>query len=133
MISDPHSAVGANSVIRPPAGAKSVREKVAVETSFRRRKIAEAVELDKNTVNKYINQAKKDSLSVDELLALDDPVLAHRMTGGNAAYSDSRFDELKDKLPYYASELRRPHVTMQLLSTARRPPIPTGSPSSRST
>ena len=83
--------------------------------SMSNRKIAEAVELDKNTVNKYINQAKKDSLSVDELLALDDPVLAHRMTGGNAAYSDSRFDELKDKLPYYASELRRPHVTMQLL------------------
>ena len=73
------------------------------------------MELDKNTVNKYINQAKKDSLSVDELLALDDPVLAHRMTGGNAAYSDSRFEYLKDRLPYYASELRRPHVTMQLL------------------
>ena len=57
------------------------------------RKIAETVELDKNTVNKYINQAKKDSLSIDELLALDDPVLAHRMVGGNAAYSDARFDE----------------------------------------
>ena len=83
--------------------------------SMSNRKIAEAVELDKNTVNKYINQAKKDSLSVDELLALDDPVLAHRMTGGNAAYSDSRFEYLKDRLPYYASELRRPHVTMQLL------------------
>ena len=83
--------------------------------SMSNRKIAEAVELDKNTVNKYINQAKKDSLSVDELLALDDPVLSHRMTGGNAAYSDSRFDELKDRLPHYASELRRPHVTMQLL------------------
>ena len=62
------------------------------------RKIAETVELDKNTVNKYINQAKKDSLSLDELLALDDPVLAHRMVGGNAAYSDSRFDELKTML-----------------------------------
>ena len=79
------------------------------------RKIAETVELDKNTVNKYINQAKKDSLSIDELLALDDPVLAHRMVGGNAAYSDSRFDELKTMLPYFASELKRPHVTMQLL------------------
>ena len=79
------------------------------------RKIAETVELDKNTVNKYINQAKKDSLSIDELLALDDPVLAHRMVGGNAAYSDARFDELKTMLPYLASELKRPHVTMQLL------------------
>ena len=79
------------------------------------RRIAEAVELDKNTVNKYINQARKDDMSIDELLALDDPVLAHRMTGGNAAYADSRFDELKARLPHYASELRRPHVTMQLL------------------
>ena len=31
------------------------------------RKIAETVELDKNTVNKYINQAKKDSLSISWL------------------------------------------------------------------
>ena len=79
------------------------------------RKIAETVDLDKNTVNKYVNQAKKDSMSIDELLSLDDPVLAHRMVGGNAAYTDTRFDELKAKLPYYASELKRPHVTMQLL------------------
>ena len=79
------------------------------------RGIAEALDLDKNTVNKYVNQAKKDSMSIDELLALDDPVLAHRMAGGNAAYTDSRFDELKDKLPYYAAELQRPHVTIQLL------------------
>ena len=48
------------------------------------RKIAETVELDKNTVNKYINQAKKDSMSLDELLLLDDPELARRMVGGNA-------------------------------------------------
>ena len=64
------------------------------------RSIAEAVDLDKNTVNKYVNQAKKDSMSIDELLSLDDPVLAHRMVGGNAAYTDSRFDELKGRLPY---------------------------------
>lgn len=79
------------------------------------RNIADAVHLDKNTVNKYVNQAKNDSMSIDELLSLDDPVLAHRMAGGNAAYTDNRFDELKDRLPYYASELHRPHVTMQLL------------------
>lgn len=79
------------------------------------RKIAKAMELDKNTVNKYINQAEKDPLGIDGLLALDDPVLAHRMAGGNAAYSDSRFDDLKERLPYYAEELRRPHVTIQLL------------------
>ena len=79
------------------------------------RSIAEAVDLDKNTVNKYVNQAKHDSMSIDELLSLDDPVLAHRMAGGNAAYTDKRFDELKGRLPYYASELHRPHVTMQLL------------------
>ena len=79
------------------------------------RSIAEALDLDKNTVNKYVNQAKKDSMGIDELLSLDDPVLAHRMVGGNAAYTDKRFDELKGRLPYYASELQRPHVTMQLL------------------
>ena len=30
------------------------------------RGIAEAVDLDKNTVNKYVNQAKKDSMGIDE-------------------------------------------------------------------
>ena len=29
------------------------------------RGIAEALGLDKNTVNKYVNQAKKDSMSID--------------------------------------------------------------------
>ena len=52
------------------------------------RKIAETVDLDKNTVNKYVNQAKKDSMSIDELLSLDDPVLAHRMVGGEKAFLD---------------------------------------------
>ena len=79
------------------------------------RKIADALGVDKNTVNKYVKQADKDPLGIDGLLALDDPVLERRVAGGNAAYSDSRFDELKEKLPYYAEELRRPHVTMQLL------------------
>ncbi len=79
------------------------------------RKIAKALGIDKNTVNKYVKQADADPIGIDGLLALDDPELAHRMTGGSAAYADSRFDELKEKLPYYAQELRRPHVTMQLL------------------
>ena len=49
------------------------------------RKIAGIVGMNKETVNNYVNKAKSDTLSLDELLALEDPVLEHRMKGGNAA------------------------------------------------
>lgn len=43
------------------------------------RKIAGIVGMNKETVNNYVNKAKSDTLSLDELLALEDPVLEHRM------------------------------------------------------
>lgn len=49
------------------------------------RKIAGIVGMNKETVNNYVNKAKADTLSLDELLALEDAVLEHRMKGGNAA------------------------------------------------
>ena len=35
------------------------------------------------------------------------------MTGGNPAYVDNRFEELKEKLPYYETELERKHPISQ--------------------
>lgn len=43
------------------------------------RKIAGIVGMNKETVNNYVNKAKSDTLSLDDLLALEDPVLEHRM------------------------------------------------------
>lgn len=60
------------------------------ETERIKPKIAGIVGMNKETVNNYVNKAKADTLSLDELLALEDAVLEHRMKGGNAAYTDSR-------------------------------------------
>ena len=79
------------------------------------RQIATELSINKETVNRYIQRAKRDQLTIGELLKLDDPILQHRMTGGNPAYVDNRFEELKEKLPYYEKELERKHVTLKTL------------------
>src|SRR5690554_2355966 len=71
------------------------------------RQIATELSINKETVDRYVQRAKRDQLTMGELLKLDDPILRHRMTGGNPAYVDNRFEELKEKLPYYETELER--------------------------
>ena len=82
---------------------------------YSNRAIASALELNKETVNRYVQCAKADSMQYEELLSLDDPVLEHRMKGGNPAYPDKRFEEFKSLLPYLEDEVKRKHVTLQLL------------------
>ena len=79
------------------------------------RKAAEIIGINKETVNNYMNKVNADSLSIDELLRLDDPVLEHRLKGGNPAYSDRRFETFKHLLPYLQEEMKRKHVTLKLL------------------
>lgn len=76
------------------------------------RAIGRELGLYKGTVNKYVKLAEDDPLSLDELLALEDPVLEKRFCGGNPAYSDKRFDELQERLPYIAEELSNKSKTM---------------------
>ncbi len=59
------------------------------------RQIATELSVNKETVNRYVKRAKQDQLSIKELLKLDDPVLQYRMSGGNPAYPDDRFEVLK--------------------------------------
>ena len=54
------------------------------------RKAAAIVGINKETVNNYVRKALADELGIGGLLKLDDPVLEHRLKGGNAAYSDRR-------------------------------------------
>ena len=63
------------------------------------RKIAALVGINKETVNKYVGLAKRDDLSVDKLLELDDPVLERRLTNGRVAYPDERFEAFRQLLP----------------------------------
>lgn len=79
------------------------------------RKIATQLEMNKETVNRYVKRAESDSMNIIDLLKLDDPVLEHRMKGGSPAYTDERFESLKGKLPYLTKEKTRKHVTLKLL------------------
>lgn len=75
------------------------------------RKAAEIVGINKETANNYVRKALADRLGIDDLLKLDDPVLEHRLKGGNSAYTDM----FKELLPYLQEEMRRKHVTLKLL------------------
>ena len=79
------------------------------------RKIGETVGLYKGTVNDYVRRIEADSLSIEALLELDDPVLERRLCPGSAAYSDARFEHLSGKMEFYHQEMRRPHMTLQQL------------------
>ena len=89
------------------------------------RKSADIIGMNKETVNNYmnkvsadslsLNKVSADSLSLDELIRLDDPILEHRLKGGNPAYSDKRFETFKTLLPYLQEEMKRKHVTLKLL------------------
>jgi transposase len=83
------------------------------------RKMAQIFELNKETVNNYVRKAKADSLSLDQLLALDDIELEHRFKGGSPAYpEEERFKVFQEWLPKIVDEMSRrkkTHVTLKLL------------------
>ena len=79
------------------------------------RSIGRKLDLYKGTVNKYITLAESCGIPIPVLLSMEEPEIERVLTGGNPAYSDSRFQDLKERLPYIASELERKHMTMFLL------------------
>ena len=85
------------------------------------RKIATAVGMNKETVNNYMKKVNADSLSIDELLKLEDPELEYRLKGGNPAYTDERFEKFKELLPYLESEMQRKHSRSSASITDRTP------------
>lgn len=90
------------------------------------RKIGRMLGMDKKTVGKYVGLVDKDPLGLDGLLKLDDPVLEHRYTGGNDAYSEKRFQDLSGRLEYITKELGRTGVTLYLLWEEYRRDFPDG-------
>lgn len=80
----------------------------------------------RGTVRSVYEKVSEGKWNIDELLALEDPVLESRFYAGNAAYTEERFNLLKNKLDYYASELERPHVTKRLLWEEYRSEFPDG-------
>ena len=90
------------------------------------RKIGRMLGMDKKTVGKYVKLVDKDHIGLDGLLKLEDPVLEHRYTGGNAAYSEKRFQDLAGRLEYITKELGKTGVTMYLLWEEYRKDFPNG-------
>ncbi len=84
---------------------------------YSNRRIAELVGANKETVNRYVNKAKADSKSIDELLAMDDYALDVRLRCGNPAYPDRRFETFKELLPYFVEQManKKNHMTLRLL------------------
>ena len=54
------------------------------------RQIAKELKISRDKTNEYVRMAELDSLDIDALLRLDDPVLEKRFHPGNPAYTDSR-------------------------------------------
>jgi transposase len=85
------------------------------ESGESNRRIAKTLCINKGTVNDYVCKLKSGNMDIEELLSLDEPVLEGKFTAGTAAYTDKRFEDFKELLPYFEKELSRKHVTRYLL------------------
>lgn len=90
------------------------------------RSIAKALSISKNTVNKYVDLAKNDQLSIETLTRMDDIELDFRFNGGSPAYTDERYEDFMRRLPYFEEQMRRKHMTLQLLWEEYREEVPDG-------
>ena len=85
------------------------------ESGVSNRQIAQTPGLNKGTVNDYVSKLKSGNMQFSELLSLDEPVLEGRFSAGTAAFTDPRFEQFKELLPYFEKELERKYVTRHLL------------------
>ena len=79
------------------------------------RQIAKELKISRDKTNEYVRMAELDSLDIDALLRLDDPVLEKRFHPGNPAYTDSRMETFLELLPEFVEQLSHKHVTRQLV------------------
>lgn len=93
---------------------------------FGNKTIARNLDISKNTVKSYLGKYRSSKLSLGTLLKMEDHALEKVFHPGNPAYKDLRFDELKSKLDYFETELKKPGVTKQLLWEEYRLANPTG-------
>lgn len=77
--------------------------------------IARTLSVSKNTVKSYVLRVQQSSVSIEDLLKLEDPILEKMLLAGSPAYKDERYDVLKEKFEYYSKELKKVGVTRMLL------------------
>lgn len=83
--------------------------------------IARTLSMSKNTVRDYLYKLHKltdgkGTLSISELISLENPELEAKFHAGNPAYKDDgRYEQFKNRIPYFIKELKRTGVTRHLL------------------
>lgn len=92
-----------------------------------RKAIARKLGISKTTVKNYLARLKTLNYDLDQLLAMDEPVLEAKFHSGNPAYKDNkRYQYIKENLNYFAKELKRTGVTRMLLWEEYRDQYPNG-------
>ncbi len=89
--------------------------------------IAKDLGVSKNTVKSYIERIKSTQMSIEDLIALEDPVLEAKLLAGNPSYKkQERYHDLTDEMESYAAELIKPGVTRKVLWEEYRQTHPKG-------
>lgn len=95
--------------------------------------IANDLGMSKNTVKSYLLKldllinGKQASYTLDELIALDDPLLEAKLHAGNPAYKDDiRYNDLQSKMKYLIEQLDIKGVSKHLLWQEYRSENPLG-------
>lgn len=90
------------------------------------RSITNNTGLSRNTVRSYLRLIELKGHDLSQLLEMDDQSLAEFMGQNSPTNEDVRYKELQFKLPTVASELKKRHVTRQLLWEEYRQSSPDG-------
>jgi transposase len=100
-------------------GAIMIREIIRLKKEkFSNSRIAQALNLSRPTVIKYVKQIESSGFQLEELASLSDAELHELFEAGAAAARVDRniiFIELTEFFPYVEKELKKPGVTRQLL------------------
>jgi len=91
-----------------------------------KRSISSTLGMSRNTVKVYLNKLSDLNVSIDDLLALEDPVLEKQFHIGNPAYKEDQYGHLLSRLSYYTEELKKTGVTRQLLWEEYKTDYPNG-------
>lgn len=81
----------------------------------KKRSISRSLGVSRKTVDRYIALAEADALSLEELVKLEDELLDFRFNGGSPAYTDVRYADFMERMPYFEREMGRAHMTLRLL------------------
>ena len=88
--------------------------------------IAKQLGMSKNTVKSYLSKIENGELQINDLLKLEEPVLEGKLFAGSPSYKDKRYEQLRDNLEYFVSELKKTGVTRKLLWEEYRQSTPDG-------